>query len=63
MFSTVKKDILKYCGVYIVLLVFAYIAQLIYFSNIDSFSSQWVYSTWSNTYSYDMCISLCLFYC
>jgi hypothetical protein len=50
MSSIVKKDILKYCGVYLVLLVFAYIAQLIYFSKIDSFSSQWVYSTWSNAW-------------
>lgn len=50
MFSTTRKSIFKYFGVYLVLLVFAYIAQLIYFSNIDSFSSQWVYSTWSNTW-------------
>lgn len=50
MYSTVKKSIFKYCGIYFVLLVFAYIAQLIYLSNIYSFSSQWVYSTWSNTW-------------
>lgn len=50
MSSTVKNSIFKYCGVYLVLLVFAYIAQLIYLSNIYSFSSQWVYSTWSNTW-------------
>lgn len=50
MSSTTRKSIFKYFGVYLVLLVFAYIAQLIYFSNIDSFSSQWVYSTWSNTW-------------
>lgn len=48
--STVKNSIFKYCGIYFVLLVFAYIAQLIYLSNIYSFSSQWVYSTWSNTW-------------
>lgn len=50
MSSTVKNSIFKYCGIYFVLLVFAYIAQLIYLSNIYSFSSQWVYSTWSNTW-------------
>ena len=50
MSSTTRKSIFKYCGIYFVLLVFAYIAQLIYLSNIYSFSSQWVYSTWSNTW-------------
>lgn len=50
MSSTTKKSIFKYCGIYFVLLVFAYIAQLIYLSNIYSFSSQWVYITWSNTW-------------
>lgn len=50
MSSTTRKSIFKYCGIYFVLLVFAYIAQLIYLSNIYSFSSQWVYSTWYNTW-------------
>lgn len=50
MSSTVKKDILKYSGIYLALLVFAYIAHLIYLSSIYSFSSQWVYDTWSNTW-------------
>ena len=50
MYSTVKKDILKYCGVYLVLLVFAYLSQLIYLSKIRDFSSQWVEDTWSNTW-------------
>ena len=50
MSSTTRKSIFKYCGIYFVLLVFAYIAQLIYLSNIYSFSSQWVYNTWFNTW-------------
>ena len=50
MSSTVKKDILKYCGVYLVLLVFAYFALLIYLSKIRDFSSQWVEDTWSKTW-------------
>lgn len=50
MSSTVKKDILKYSGAYLVLLVFAYLSQLIYFSNIRDLSSQWVEDTWSNTW-------------
>ena len=50
MSSTVKKDILKYSGAYLVLLVFAYFALLIYLSKIRDFSSQWVEDTWSNTW-------------
>lgn len=50
MSSTVKKDILKYSGAYLVLLLFAYLSQLIYLSKIRDFSSQWVEDTWSNTW-------------
>ena len=50
MSSTVKKDILKYSGAYFVLLLFAYLSQLIYLSKIRDFSSQWVEDTWSNTW-------------
>lgn len=50
MSSTVKNSIFKYCGIYFVLLVFAYLSQLIYLSKIRDFSSQWVEDTWSNTW-------------
>jgi hypothetical protein len=50
MSSIVKKDILKYFGVYLVLLLFAYFSQLIYLSSIYSFSSQWAYDMWSKTW-------------
>ena len=47
MSSTVKKDILKYSGAYLILLFYMYIAQFLYLNSIYSFSSQWVVDIWS----------------